>query len=101
VTFVIDPVGSDDRSWLNTAGHSHSVDAHVEERYTRVDHNHMEMTVTVDDPKMYTKSFVLGTANFKWIPNQELDEQLCVPSEAITYTNVITKPAFGGDSKAK
>jgi hypothetical protein len=94
-TFVIDTVGSDDRSWLDNAGHPHSVDAHVVERYTRVDHNHMEMTVTVDDPKMYTKPFLLGTNKYLWIPTQETEEQFCVPSEALTYLNTIAIPAAG------
>ena len=58
-TFVIDTVGSDDRSWLDQTGHPHSVDMKVQERYTRVDHNTLQMTITVDDPKMYTKPFTL------------------------------------------
>jgi hypothetical protein len=61
----------------------------VEERYTRPDHNDLQLTITVDDPKMYTKPFTLGTASFKWIPNQELDEQLCVPSDIIEYMKLI------------
>lgn len=100
-TLVIDTVGSDDRSWLDNAGDPHSSSAHVQERYTRVDHNHLELTVTVDDPKMYTKPFVLGTSKFIWIPTQETDEQLCVPSEAITYFNSISRPAFGEVTKEK
>ena len=36
-TFVIDTTGVDDRTWLDEAGHPHTVDAHVQERYTRVD----------------------------------------------------------------
>ena len=91
--FVVDTVGSDDRSWLDTAGHPHSVDMRVQERYTRVDHDTLELTVTVDDPKMYTKPFVAVTNRFKWIPNQEDDEQLCVPSEMIDYIKIIAVPA--------
>jgi hypothetical protein len=62
-----------------------TVVAHVEERYTRVDHNDLKLTVTVDDPTLYTKPFVLGTASFTWLPSQELDEQLCVPSDLLHY----------------
>jgi len=39
----------------------------------------------VDDPKIYTKPFVAVTNRFKWIPNQEDEEQFCVPSEMIEY----------------
>lgn len=66
---------------------------HVEERYTRADHNDLELTVTIDDPQIYTKPFVITTNKFKWIPNQEDEEQLCVPSEAILYFNTIAIPA--------
>jgi hypothetical protein len=34
-TFVVNTVGSDPRTWLDNAGHPHSVDLRVEERYTR------------------------------------------------------------------
>jgi hypothetical protein len=65
----------------------------VEERYTRVDHDTLDLTLTIDDPKMYTKPFVLATNRLKWIPNQEDEEQVCVPSEAIEYRKLIVVPA--------
>jgi hypothetical protein len=96
---VIDTVGSDDSTWLDTRGYPHSVEAHVQERYTRVDHNHLEMSVSVNDPKIFTKPFVLGTSNFIWVPNQETQDQFCVPSQAITYLNTISIPVGGGSSR--
>jgi hypothetical protein len=75
------------------------VNVHVQERYTRIDHNDLKLTVTVDDPKIFTKSFSLGTYNFKWIPNQELDEWLCVPSEVQQYLKEMGDPA-GSDPNA-
>jgi hypothetical protein len=102
-TLVIDTVGSNDQSWLDKAGHPHSVDAHIQERYTRVDHNHLEMMVTVDDPIIYAQPFVLSKNSYRWIPDQEAEEQMCVPSEMIQYMNVISKPASGvtEDRKSK
>ena len=92
-TFVIDSVGMDDRSWLDPSGHPHSVDMHVQERYTRMDHDTLHMTVTIEDPQIYTAPFQeLTDVPFKWIPSQELEEQLCVPSEAIAYMNIIGRP---------
>jgi hypothetical protein len=92
-TLVIETTGLDEKTWLDLRGYPHSVGAHVEERYTRPDHNDLQLTITVDDPKMYTKAFVLGKANFKWIPNQELDEQLCVPSDIVEYMKLIGNPS--------
>jgi len=92
-TLVVETTGVDDSTWIDRRGYPHSVDMHVEERYTRVDHNHLELTVTVDDPKVYTKPFVIATNKFKWIPDQEGEEQLCVPSQALIYLNTVAAPA--------
>jgi len=53
----------------------------------------MEQTVTVDDPKIYTKPFLVATNRYRWIPDQEDEEQLCVPSEMINYIKTIAIPA--------
>jgi len=90
---VIDTTGSDDRSWLDTAGHPHTVNAHVQEKYTRVDHNNLSLVVTVDDPTLYTKPFVLARVKYRWIPSQETQDQFCIPSEAISYMKTIAEPA--------
>jgi hypothetical protein len=101
-TLVIDTVGLNDTTWLDKAGHPHSVDAHIQERYTRLDHNHVQAVITVDDPKIYTKSpFVLSKNEYRWIPDQEAEEQMCVPSEMINYMKLISDPAFGVGDSAK
>jgi hypothetical protein len=100
-TLVIDTVGVNDQSWLDKAGHPHSVNAHIQERYTRVDHNHMQMVASVDDPTVYTKPFVLAKNEYRWIPDQEAEEQICVPSEMIRYMETIGKPAFSGPQETK
>ncbi len=100
-TLVVDTVGLDDATWLDKAGHPHSVDARVQERYTRIDHNHMQVVVTVEDPKIYTKPFVLSRNEYRWIPDQEAEEQMCVPSEMINYMKLISDPAFGVGDNAK
>jgi hypothetical protein len=92
-TFVVDTDGSDERSWLDNVGHPHSIDLRVEERYTRVNHNTMEVTITINDPKTYTKPFVITKSSYKWIPRQDFEEQLCVPSEEAEYLKLIGDPA--------
>jgi len=98
---VINTVGVSDVTWLDKAGHPHSVEAKVEERYTRADHNHMQFVVTVDDPKIFTKPFVLARNEYRWIPDQEAEEQLCVPSDMINYMRLLSDPAFGVNNSAK
>ncbi len=92
-TFVVETVGVDERTWLDAPGHAHSVEMRLEERYTRVDHNTLEMTMTVDDPKTYTKPFVLTSERLRWLPKQDLIEDFCVPSLAQQYLNIIGDPA--------
>lgn len=99
-TLVVDTTGFDDKSWLDRDGHPHSIQAHVRERFTRTDHNNLEVTITLDDPTIYTKPFSLGTVYFKWIPNQIFDEKLCIPSETIEYLKSVGDPA-GSSISAK
>ena len=100
-TLVIDTTGVNDSTWLDKNGHPHTVNAVIEERYTRVDHNHMNMVVTVDDPTIYTKPFELSKNTYRWIPDQEEEEHICVPSEMIHYMDLVSKPSFGVDDKPK
>jgi hypothetical protein len=97
-TFVVDTVGTDPGTWIDNAGHPHTGDLQVEERYRRVDHNDLELTVTIDDPKFYTKPFVITKYTLKWIPTQEFEEQLCIPSVMLRYDQLLAVPA--GDPNA-
>src|SRR5258706_12548425 len=56
-TLVVQTVGTDDRTWVDNAGNPHSTSLRVEERYHRVNQGTMELTVTLDDPLVYTKSW--------------------------------------------
>jgi hypothetical protein len=98
-TLVVRSTGSDARSWVDKEGHPHSVDAVVEERYVRANHNNLQVTITLDDPKIFTKSYTVATNQFRWIPDQEFEEQICVPSEGIQYQRVIAVPAGENDQK--
>ena len=92
-TLVIDTTGLDERGWLDEVGHPKSAMAHIQERYTRVDQYNLQLTVTVDDPKYYTKSWTFMRANFYWMKAQDFSESFCVPSEAIEYRDTLSKPS--------
>jgi hypothetical protein len=94
-TFVVDTGGLDQDTWLDNAGHPHSGDLRVNERYTRMDQHTMQMTVTLTDPKVYTRPWMAGQSIYKWIPQQQFDEQLCIPSRMQDYTKLIARPAVG------
>jgi hypothetical protein len=54
-TLVVDTIGFNDRGWLDAVGHTRSEAMHVSERFHRRDFGHMDMQVTLDDPKTFTK----------------------------------------------
>ena len=54
---VIDTIGFNDKTWLDQTGHPHSDALHLVERLRRVDAQTLEVEITVDDPKAYTKIF--------------------------------------------
>jgi hypothetical protein len=92
-TLVIETTGVDERAWLDEAGHPLSSSAHITERYVRPDEYNLQVTVTVDDPKYYTKPFAMMKANFYWMKAQDFSESFCVPSEAIEYRDTLSKPS--------
>ena len=87
-TFVIQSTGFNEKSWANALGYPRSTDARIEERYRRIDRDTLELTVTIDDPKAYTKPFVAMRQQLRLSPKQEYDEQLCIPSEALEYLSI-------------
>lgn len=92
-TFVVDTTGLDDTTWATKNGYPHTVDAVVHERFHRDSKNDMTLTITMDDPKLYTRQFMLGVEHFRWIPNQQLDEFTCIPSQVQQYLKELGDPA--------
>lgn len=54
-TLVVDTVGFNDSTWLDRAGHRHSDQLHVTERMKRVDHDNIQIDITMEDPKALAK----------------------------------------------
>src|ERR1700732_1559073 len=100
-TFVVQTSGIDERTWIDRAGRPHSGDLLVEERFHRVDRDHLELTVTINDPKMYTKPWVaLDKLRFNSEPsNFDVREMMCSPSELTEYDKLMGNPASGKDSR--
>jgi hypothetical protein len=92
-TFVVDTTGLASETWASRSGYPHSVDAHVQERFHRDSKNDLSLKITMDDPKLYTRQFPLGEVHFRWIPNQQLDDFTCIPSEVQQYLKELGDPA--------
>ena len=93
-TFVVETVGMDGRTWLDNAGDPHSDQMRVEERYHRVSHDAMELTVKVDDPKTYTEPWLArDKLPLKLLPaNTDIEEMICAPTEAEEYKKTMAAP---------
>jgi hypothetical protein len=88
--FIVETVGAME-TWGDEEGHPHGVGAHIEERYRLLDRDRLELVVNVNDPEMYQQPFVASKQVFQ--RGKELTEQICVPSAALQYLELIAKPA--------
>lgn len=75
-TFVVDTTGFNDQTWLDDPGHPHTEALHAIERFRRRDFGHLEIDITIDDAKAYTKPWTV-TARFDLLPDTELIENVC------------------------
>jgi len=75
-TLVIDTIGLNDKTRLDTIGHPHSNQLHVVEKLTRTDPMHIAYEVTVTDPKAYKETFQ-NKRVFTLKPDWELMEYSC------------------------
>ena len=79
-TLVVDTIGINDKTWLDANGHPHSELLHVTERFRRVDFGHMELRITLDDPKTFSKPFTV-TKHPKLRADYEMLEYICNENE--------------------
>lgn len=75
-TLVVDSKGFNGKLWLDQSGHPSTDALHVIERFRRVNFGRLEIQVTIDDPKAYTKPWTT-TTSAALRPNTELIEFIC------------------------
>jgi hypothetical protein len=79
-TLVIDTIGIRDDTWIDWIGSVVTQAAKVREQIRRPDFGHMEIQVTVDDPKAYTKPWTV-TLKEHIVVNAELIDEICLENE--------------------
>jgi len=94
-TFVVDTIGFNDKLWVDVYGSPRSDQMHLTERYRRLNHDTLEMQITMDDPKAYTKIWVNPPKLHKLEPAWEIAEWFCVIEEENAYSDAVRKPAGG------
>ena len=79
-TLVIDTAGFNDRSWLDARGTGHSEEMRVEERFSRRDYGHLDLTMTMTDPKTFTRPITFSVV-LDLLPDTDVFEHYCIENE--------------------
>ena len=79
-TLVIDSIGFRDDLWLDLAGSPLTDAAKVREQIRRPDYGHLEVAVTVDDAKAYTKPWTV-TLKQAIVVDTDLVDEICIENE--------------------
>jgi hypothetical protein len=79
-TLVVDTIGLRDDTWIDWNGSVVTESAKIREEITRPDFGHLEIKVTVDDPKAYTKPWTV-TLRQRIVVDAELIDEVCLENE--------------------
>ncbi|HET7130816.1 MAG TPA: hypothetical protein VFJ95_01155 [Gammaproteobacteria bacterium] len=91
-TLVIDTIGLRDDTWIDWNGSVVTESAKVREEMRRPDYGHLEIKVTVDDPKAYTKPWSV-TLHQRIVVDAELIDEVCLENEQFAqHTGSLREP---------
>ena len=79
-TLVVESSNFRDLGWLDVEGSPLTESGKIIERFRRPDYGHLEIEVTIDDPKAYTKPWTV-TVYQRILPDTELIEFVCQENE--------------------
>jgi hypothetical protein len=79
-TLIVDTVGFRNDLWIDWQGSVLTESAKVREEFRRLDLGHIEIRVTVDDPKAYTKPWTVLVKE-RLIVDTELTDEICAENE--------------------
>jgi hypothetical protein len=82
-TLVVESSGFRDDGWLDVFGTPITEAAKVTERFRRVSYGRMEIDITIDDPKAYTRPWTVRV-NQRIMADQELLEFVCLENQRFT-----------------
>jgi hypothetical protein len=83
-TLVVNTIGFRDDLWIDWDGSVITESAKVRERIRRPDFGHLEIEVTVDDPKAYTKPWTV-TLRQQFAADTELVDEICAEGEKFSH----------------
>jgi len=83
-TLVVETTGLMDDGWLDVRGSPLTSAAKLTERIRRINFGYLEIKVTIDDPKAYTKPFD-AIVYSRIMPSAQLSEFVCIDKDAAHY----------------
>jgi hypothetical protein len=94
-TLVIDVTDFNDQTWFDRAGNFHSDALHVTERYTRTGPDTLMYEATIDDPKVFTRSWKMSMPLYRRLEkNPKIFEYKCVEfAEELLYGHLRKQPS--------
>jgi hypothetical protein len=108
-TLVVTSTGHDSRTWVDHFGYPHSDRMFLEERYTRINYDTIELKMVLTDAEYYAKPWVAQTKRMHLIPQTFIQssgwsgllEDLCAPVDEVdTFNRLIRDPAGTGKPAA-
>ena len=111
-TLVVDSAGFDSRAWIDQFGYPMSEQMRLEERYTRISYNAIELKMTITDPVMYARPWGSETKTYQLVPKEEVVgwyekmtdlkgwygvmEEICAPVDEVeNFNRRVRDPAAG------
>ena len=79
-TFVVETAVFNERTPIDAIRHPRSEAMHMTERYRRRDVGHLDVAITFDDPKMYSKPFTVNITHLLQ-PDTDILEYVCNENE--------------------
>ena len=79
-TLVVETTGFKEEGWLDGTGHPRSQSMHITERLRRRDFGHIDLEITFEDAKYYTRSFMTKTV-LNLLPDTDILEFVCTENE--------------------
>ncbi|HEY6508362.1 MAG TPA: hypothetical protein VIY56_10140 [Vicinamibacterales bacterium] len=91
-TLVAETTGLMDDGWLDVQGSPLTSAAKLTERFRRTNYGTLEIEVTIDDPKAYTRPFT-ATVHNRLLPDTQLIEFVCIEKSGAHYVGADGKPS--------
>ena len=76
-TLVVETSGLNDKGWLDMNGHPQTETTRITERFRRRNFGHIDLEITINDPKAYSRPWTVALPGLDFQPDLDLIEAIC------------------------